>query len=84
MIESILKLKKLKVKYLHTPDIYNGLDIEQHNDCISFVKYRGEDINQEILQQKNQHYQYELYHLLMFYHHRNQYNSCYSFIEDNF
>lgn len=76
MIDKILKLKRLTVMYLHTPDINNGLEFSQNNDKLEFTKYRGDEISQEVLESKNKYYQYELYHLLMYYHLRNQYNSC--------
>lgn len=77
----------MKVKYLHTPDIQNGLEINKCNDSVSFIKFRGEDITKEYLtelEKCNKHKLHELHHLLMYYHHKNQYNSCYSFIDGDF
>ena len=53
MLNKILKLKKLNVKYLLIPNITNELDIEQNNDSLGFINYRGEEIKEEILEIKN-------------------------------
>lgn len=84
MLDKILKLKRLTGMYLHTPDIIKRLEFRQNNDKLEFTKYRGDEISQEVLESKNKYFQHELYHLLMFNHLRNQYNSCYTFIEDDF